>query len=41
MENNGLSTGDLALMRDNGFGDNGFMWIFGLLITSKRSPCSP
>lgn len=32
MENNGLSTGDLALMRDNGFGDNGFMWIFGLLI---------
>ena len=33
MENNGLSTGDLVLMRDgNGFGDNGFMWIFGLLI---------
>ena len=33
MENNGLSTGDLALMREgNGFGDNGFMWIFGLLI---------
>jgi sulfite reductase alpha subunit-like flavoprotein len=33
MENNGLSTGDLALMREgNGFGDNGFAWIFGLLI---------
>lgn len=31
---NGLSTGDLALMRDNnGFGaDGGFMWVFALLI---------
>jgi hypothetical protein len=30
----GLSTGDLALMRDNnGFGaDGGFMWVFALLI---------
>lgn len=28
-----LSTGDLALMRDNdGFGNGGFMWIFALLI---------
>lgn len=30
---NGLSTGDLALMRDDGFGGaNSFMWIFALLI---------
>ena len=30
---NGLSTGDLALMRDNdGFGNNGFFWVFALLI---------
>ena len=30
---NGLSTGDLALMKDNGFGaDGGFMWVFALLI---------
>jgi len=30
---NGLSTGDLALMRDNdGFGGNGFFWVFALLI---------
>ena len=29
----GLSTGDLALMRDNeGFGGNGFFWVFALLI---------
>lgn len=29
----GLSTGDLALMRDNnGFGENGFFWVFALLI---------
>lgn len=33
MDNNGLTTGDLALMRNNGFdGDNGFVWIFGLLM---------
>ena len=30
---NGLSTGDLALMRDNdNFGNNGFFWVFALLI---------
>ena len=30
---NGLSTGDLALMRDNdNFGGNGFFWVFALLI---------
>ena len=30
---NGLSTGDLALMRDNdGIGGNGFFWVFALLI---------
>lgn len=30
---NGLSTGDLALMRDNdGFGGNGFFWVFALLM---------
>ena len=29
----GLSTGDLALMRDgDGFGGNGFFWVFALLI---------
>ena len=29
----GLSTGDLALMKDNdGFGGNGFFWVFALLI---------
>ena len=29
----GLSTGDLALMRDNeGFGGNSFFWVFALLI---------
>jgi len=29
----GLSTGDLALMRDNeSFGGNGFFWVFALLI---------
>lgn len=29
----GISTGDLALMRDNdGFGGNGFFWVFALLI---------
>ena len=29
----GLSTGDLALMRDNdNFGGNGFFWVFALLI---------
>ena len=28
-----LSTGDLALMKDNdGFGNNGFFWVFALLI---------
>ena len=28
-----LTTGDLALMRDNdGFGNNGFFWVFALLI---------
>lgn len=33
MDNGGLTTGDLALMGNNGFGgENGFMWIFGLLI---------
>ena len=33
MENSALSTGDLALMRDDGFGGaNSFMWIFALLI---------
>lgn len=32
MDNNGLSTGDLALMRDDNFGGNGFMWMFGLLM---------
>lgn len=29
----GITTGDLALMRDNeGFGGNGFFWVFALLI---------
>jgi hypothetical protein len=33
MADGGLSTGDLALMRDNeGFGGNGFFWVFALLI---------
>ena len=33
MENGGLSTGDLALMRNDGLGaDGGFMWVFALLI---------
>lgn len=33
MDNGGLTTGDLALMGNNGFGgENGFMWVFGLLI---------
>ena len=33
MDGNGLSTGDLALMRDNdGIGGNGFFWVFALLI---------
>ena len=33
MDNGGITTGDLALMSGNGgFGGNGFMYIFGLLI---------
>ena len=32
MENGGLSASDVALMSNDGFGGNGFMWIFGLLI---------
>lgn len=27
-----LTTGDLALMRDGGFGDNGLLWFIGILI---------
>jgi hypothetical protein len=34
MDNTGLSASDVALLNDknNGWGDNGFMWIFALLI---------
>ena len=36
----GLSTGDLALMRDNeGFGGNGFFWVFALLILMFGGNC--